>query len=197
MAKDAQLEGDRVLLVGLGNPGARYEGTRHNVGFDVVSLFAERHGIRVEEEKFRSLKGDGLVRGRKISLLLPQTFMNRSGFAVQAAAHFWSLPATAIIVVHDDLDLALGKVRLKLGGGHGGHNGLRSIEQQLGTRDYFRVRLGIDRPPAGGDVSNWVLGHFARSEDPGVIDLHDHGVDAIDALLEGGLLQAQNRIHPL
>lgn len=198
MSKDAHIPDGRVFIVGLGNPGPKYVGTRHNIGFEAVTELARRWNIQFGPGKFRALSGVGEVRGRPCLLLLPQTYMNLSGESVQAAAHFYKRPPDAVIVAHDDIDLALGKVKLKQGGGHGGHNGLKSCDKHLGTRDYFRIRLGVDRPPhPNAEVSNWVLGHFGSTLSHFVDHLRDTGADAIEDLIEHGLLDAQGRVHPI
>ncbi|TVQ95595.1 MAG: aminoacyl-tRNA hydrolase [Deltaproteobacteria bacterium] len=197
MARDVVLPEGRVVIAGLGNPGAQYDGTRHNIGADVVEALGARHGIALVEQKFRGRFGTGLIGGRSVALLCPQTYMNRSGESVGPALNFWKLGVGSLIVVHDELDLPLGRVRVKHGGGHGGHNGLRSIHVQLPDPGYFRVRLGIDRPPQGGNVSGWVLGRFGAGELAGVEDLHERGMKAVELLLSDGLLHAQNEVHPL
>lgn len=188
----------RVLLVGLGNPGPRYERTRHNIGFDVASELCRRWGIQLSEKKFKGLLGSGVIEGRPASVLLPQTFMNLSGESVGPAMGFWRLTPASVIACHDDIDLQPGQVRLKLGGGHGGHNGLRSMDQHLPSKEYFRIRLGVGRPPVGTmDVAAWVLGRFAGDEAAVVDRLVSVGADAVERLLREGLQAAQNGIHPL
>lgn len=195
MSKDAQLPSGRSLVVGLGNPGSRYAGTRHNVGSDVTDLLARRWGTVIAEERFKARLGTATALGRTVVLMQPQTFMNLSGEAVRPALGFWKLGADSVIALHDDIDLPTGRVRIKVGGGHGGHNGLRSLDQHLGTPNYFRVRLGVGRP-VHGEVSDWVLGRFATSEQATVDIMVDLGADAVEAILTGGLLEAQGRIHP-
>lgn len=194
MTSPTGLPDGRCLIVGLGNPGAQYNGTRHNIGFDVLDELARRCGASVSEQKYRSLLGQGNLRGRQLVLMKPQTYMNLSGEAVRPAMGFYKLSATSVIALHDDIDLPLGRVRLKVGGGHGGHNGLRSMDQHLATRDYFRIRLGVGRP-VHGDVSDWVLGRFAASDRALVEVMVQLGADAVESLLGDGLLNAQNREH--
>ena len=159
---------------------------------------ARRWGSSLHERKFKAILGAGIVAQRPCVLLLPQTYMNLSGESVQAAAHFYKLGSESVVVAHDDIDLDPGKVKMKVGGGHGGHNGLRSCDKQLPSKDYLRVRLGVGRPPhANADVANWVLGHFGDAESRIVEHLIDTGADAVEALLREGLLEAQGRIHPL
>jgi PTH1 family peptidyl-tRNA hydrolase len=121
--------------------------------------------------------------------------MNRSGYSVSRAAGFYKLDANSVVILHDDIDLACGQIRLKSGGGHGGHNGLKSIDQQLSSRDYFRVRLGVGRPPEGGNVTSWVLGRFGKAEQDQYEDLLWDGSEAVERLLRDGLSEAQNAIH--
>lgn len=180
----------------MGNPGSKYDGTRHNIGFEVVDELAARWGIKVAEKRFAGLVGDGSVEGVRALLLKPQTFMNRSGNSAGPAAGFYKLPPQQLIVIHDELELPLGRLRLKQGGGHGGHNGLRSLDVGLPNKSYYRVRLGVDRP-AHGTVSSWVLSQFAAAERPLAREIVLTGADAVEALLRDGLEAAQNRYHPL
>ena len=196
MATAVEVPPGRAIIVGLGNPGSKYAETRHNIGFRVVECLARRHGISLTEQRFKSRLGSGNIAGRAVMLLQPQTFMNLSGEAVQPAAAFYRLAPESVVVIHDELDLAVGKLRLKIGGGHAGHNGLRSMDQQLASKDYFRVRLGIARPPvAGGDVSNWVLGGFPTAERAEVERSIEEAADAVECLLREGLIAAQGRFH--
>lgn len=151
------------LIVGLGNPGAEYAGHRHNVGFMAVDEIARRHTFPPFRQKFSALVSEGMIDGEKLLLLKPQTFMNRSGDAVGQAAKFYKLAPADISVIHDELDLAPGKVRIKSGGGHGGHNGLRSIEAHLG-KDFVRVRIGIGHPGHKERVNPHVLSNFHKAD---------------------------------
>lgn len=198
MSRDHRLPDGRALIVGLGNPGPKYERTRHNIGFLVVDELARRWSIGMVDAKFKALHGAGVCAGRAVALIEPQTYMNLSGESVQAAARFYKITPASIVVCHDDIDLAPGVVKLKLGGGHGGHNGLRSCDQHLATPDYLRVRLGVGRPPhPQADVSNWVLGHFGSSEAAIVEHLVQTGCDAVEIALRDGLLAAQGKVHPI
>lgn len=153
------------LLVGLGNPGPRYEGTRHNAGFLFVDRLARQSGASFREEKAFEGELARLGQGDSALLLLkPLTYMNRSGQSVRAITAYYKIPPEEVMVAHDDLDLPLGACRIKTGGGHGGHNGLRDITAHLGTAGFARVRFGIGRPETKGEVLNFVLGPFARSE---------------------------------
>lgn len=153
------------MIVGLGNPGNEYAGNRHNIGAMAVDGIARRHGFSLFKSKFQGLIADGTIDGSRVLLLKPQTFMNRSGDSVAAAAKFYKIPLEEITVIYDELDLVPGKVRVKTGGGTGGHNGLRSIDPQIGNA-YHRVRLGIGHPGHKDLVSRWVLSDFAKADGP-------------------------------
>lgn len=185
-----------ALVVGLGNPGAEYERTRHNAGFLVADVLAERIGGRFTVHK---KSGADLVEarldGRKVLLAKPRSYMNVSGRPVAALARLFSVPATEIIVVHDELDLPFGTVRLKRGGGEGGHNGLRSISNALSTKDYLRVRFGVGRPPGRQDPADFVLKPFSAAERKEVPVLVEQAADAVELLLRVGLETAQNQLH--
>lgn len=152
------------LLVGLGNPGPKYEMTRHNVGFLVLDEVARELGTAVERKKFSAVIGEAELGGERILLMKPLTFMNLSGEAVGAACRFHKIAPQDVIVIHDELDLPSGSVRIKMGGGHGGHNGLKSLIAHLQSPDFVRLRVGIGRPEGGRDVVSWVLGGFEEAE---------------------------------
>lgn len=171
------------LLVGLGNPGTQYAGNRHNVGFMAIDAIARAHGISPWKSKHAGLYAEGTIGGEKVMLLKPQTFMNRSGDSVQQVARFFKIATGDIIVFYDELDLAPGKVRVKTGGGNGGHNGLRSIDPQIGL-DYKRVRIGIGHP--GKEfVTPHVLGDFAKADQTWLSPLLDEIGRQIPLLLKG------------
>ncbi|MEV5651354.1 aminoacyl-tRNA hydrolase [Nocardia sp. NPDC052254] len=185
-----------ALVVGLGNPGTEYERTRHNAGFLVADVLAERIGGRFSVHK---KSGADLLEarldGRKILLAKPRSYMNLSGRPVAALARFFSVVPTEVIVVHDELDLPFGSIRLKRGGGEGGHNGLRSISNALSTKDYLRVRFGVGRPPGRQDPADFVLKPFAAAERKEVPVLVEQTADAVELLLRVGLETAQNQLH--
>ena len=171
------------LLVGLGNPGSQYEGNRHNIGFMALDAIARAHNITQFRSKHAGLLAEGSIEGEKVILLKPQTFMNRSGDSVQQVAKFYKIEPADIIVFYDELDLAAGKVRVKVGGGNGGHNGLRSIDPQIGL-NYKRVRLGIGHP--GKEyVTHHVLGDFAKADQAWVEPLLDAIGKHVGLLLKG------------
>lgn len=184
----------RTLIVGLGNPGAKYDGTRHNIGFEALKAFASRHHLEVSTQKFHGFYGTGRALDKDLVVLMPQTFMNRSGKSVQAAMSFFSIDVNEIYVLHDELDLDVGALKIKTGGGHGGHNGLRDIIQMTGGKDFHRLRLGIGRP-THGNVTGHVLGRFGEDERILVDDLLLRAVDALEIALTEGVGTAQNRFH--
>ncbi len=172
------------LLVGLGNPGDKYSNNRHNVGFMAIDAIAARHGIGPFRQKFQGLIAEGTIGGNRVLLLKPQTYMNNSGDSIGAATRFYKLPAEAVTVLYDEIDLSPGKVRIKRGGGNGGHNGLRSIDPQIGT-DYRRVRIGVGHPGHKDAVMPWVLGDFSRQERAWLDPLLQTLADNADMLVEG------------
>ena len=174
------------LLVGLGNPGPKYQWTRHNAGFLVLDRLAQQAGIPVTRKAFSGLYGEGGWLGERLLLLKPQTFMNLSGHAVGEALRFHKLSLTDLIVIHDDLDIPFGKVKVKEGGGHGGHNGLRSLGQMLGSGAYLRVRVGIGRP-LHGDAADYVLSGYDKEEMAQLPLLLDGVVDLVGMLLTEGV----------
>jgi peptidyl-tRNA hydrolase, PTH1 family len=182
------------LLVGLGNPGARYSGNRHNIGFMAVEAIARRHAIGPWRRRFHGVAAEGPVGGERALLLLPGTYMNDSGLAVADAARFYKLEPGNVIVLHDELDLAPGKVRVKVGGGVAGHNGLRSITAHIGN-EYRRVRIGIGHPGDKDLVLNYVLADFAKSERPWVEALCDAIADNAELIVKGADSTFQNRVH--
>ena len=171
------------LLVGLGNPGSQYEGNRHNIGFMALDAIAREYGITQFRSKHSGLLAEGSIGGEKLILLKPQTFMNRSGDSVQQVAKFYKIEPADVIVLYDELDLVAGKVRVKVGGGNGGHNGLRSIDPQIGL-DYKRVRLGIGHP-GKENVTHHVLGDFAKADQVWLAPLLDAIAKNIGLLLKG------------
>ena len=182
-------------MVGLGNPGPGYAGNRHNVGFMVADLLAARAGGRFKSHRTGCDVLEGRLAGRRDILAKPRTYMNLSGGPVVGAARFFKIALDGLVVVHDDLDLPFGVVRLKRGGGEGGHNGLRSITKSLGSREYLRVRFGIDRPPGRQDPADYVLRDFAAPERRELPVLLEHCADAVQTLLLQGLEPTQNQFH--
>jgi len=183
-----------LLFVGLGNPGTEHAENRHNIGFMAVQAIARRHDIKPWRRKFQGVAVEGLIEGERVLLLLPGTYMNESGRAVQEAARFYKLAPGEIVVFHDEVDLPPAKVRVKVGGGVAGHNGLRSITAHVGN-DYKRVRVGIGKPDVKEQVPGHVLGNFAKNEWPWVEALCDVIADNAGLLVEGRDATFQNRVH--
>jgi peptidyl-tRNA hydrolase, PTH1 family len=183
-----------LLLVGLGNPGARYAGNRHNIGFMVVDAIAKRHGIVPWRRRFQGAAAEGPLDGTRALLLLPETYMNESGRAVAEAAHFYKLELSDITVFHDEIELPAGRVRVKTGGGNAGHNGLRSISEHVGN-DYRRVRIGVSHPGTKELVHGHVLSDFAKSEMPWVQALCEFIADNVGLLVKGQDATFQNKVH--
>ncbi len=171
------------LLIGLGNPGRQYEKTRHNIGFMVIDELADRWGIAMNKEKFRGLFGSGVVHGEKVYLLKPMTYMNLSGECIRPFMDYFDIPLEDIVVIYDDLDLVVGKLRLRQKGSAGGHNGIKSMISHLGTQEFNRIRFGIARPWAGKTVIDHVLGNFTEEEMSAV----ESGIIAASEACEKGL----------
>lgn len=183
-----------LLLVGLGNPGSKYAGNRHNIGFMCIDAIARAHGFPILRRRFQGLATEGTIGTQRVILLEPQTYMNESGRSVAEAARFHKIPTADVIVFHDELDLAAGKLRVKKGGGNAGHNGLRSITAHIGN-DYRRIRLGIGHPGAKELVHGHVLSDFARADQPWVDALCDSVADHIALVAAGNDAEFQNRVH--
>ena len=183
-----------LLFVGLGNPGARYAGNRHNIGFMAVEAIARRHDIGPFRRKFQGVAVEGAIAHQRVMLLLPGTYMNESGRAVQEAARFHKIPVGDIVVFHDEVDLPPAKLRVKVGGGVAGHNGLRSITAHVGN-EYKRVRIGVGKPPIKEMVPTHVLSDFAKSEKPWVEALCDIIADNAGLLADGKDSSFQNKVH--
>ena len=190
---------ERWLIAGLGNPGSRYEGTRHNFGFEVVRQFAAANsGGSWKQERDASvcnasIKGGGPLKAAQLLVAMPQTFMNRSGEVLAPLARYYDISAEHVVVVHDEVDLALGVVRIKFGGGDGGHNGIKSISTHLACSDYVRVRCGVGRPSdARFEVADFVLGRFASAEREVADAMLEQAVRAIECIVAYGHTKAQN-----
>jgi len=183
------------LVVGLGNPGREYEQNRHNIGFMVADLLADRIGGRFKTHKSRSQVVEGRIGGRRVVLAKPMTYMNLSGGPVAALRQFYKIAPAQVLALHDELDLPFGQVRAKFGGGEGGHNGLRSMSQSLGTKDYARTRFGIGRPPGRQDPADFVLSDFSSVQRKELDFLIDRAADIAEAIMTNGVEWAQNQFH--
>lgn len=182
---------DTIILAGLGNPGPKYQWTRHNAGFLFLDRIAHLEGLSIDRKQFNGMTGQWERSSKRLILLKPQTYMNLSGRSIMPALQFYKLKPEQLIVVHDEIDLPLGTARLKQGGGHGGQNGLRSIMEMLGRGDFLRLRIGIGRP-AHGDVSNYVLGNFTPPEMEIFARVLDGALDMLETALDEGVPKAMS-----
>jgi PTH1 family peptidyl-tRNA hydrolase len=183
------------MVVGLGNPGGQYEGTRHNVGFEVVRRLAKRHGITLGTRKYQANYGIGAMSDQQVALVRPLTYMNRSGIAVKALLEIWDLPAERMIVVFDDMDLDVGRVLIKPFGGPGTHNGMKDIIERIGTDRFPRVRIGIGKPTMVG--VDYVLSPFPEEEMPLIHEAIELAADGCEWMVAEGVAQAMNRVNSL
>jgi PTH1 family peptidyl-tRNA hydrolase len=187
------------MVVGLGNPGPRYAANRHNIGFQCIELLARRHGIALDKMQQKAMVGQGWIsvagRREKVILVKPLTFMNLSGESVAPLARFYQIEPEAILVIHDDLDLESGKMRLRPGGSSGGQNGIKSIIARLGTQEFGRARVGIGRPPGRMDPAAWVLQDFSADEEAHFGPLRERVADAVECWLTEGMTAAMNRFN--
>ena len=196
------MKSDRYLLVGLGNPGAKYEQTRHNVGFMFVDWLANVHGSEFSPTKHQGLATKVRFGTASILLLKPQTFMNRSGRSVASLMHYYDLDQANLLVVHDDIDMHPGRIKLVEGGGTGGHNGIRSIVAELGGRDFFRLKIGIGRPGTGEihpdmEVDKYVLAKFSSKEFDHIKERFDEMASGLEVFIHGDISQAMTRLNAI
>jgi PTH1 family peptidyl-tRNA hydrolase len=200
MTEDAESAGP-WLVVGLGNPGPHYAGNRHNIGAVVVGQLAADLGVKLSAHRSRALVGEvrlapsGGLPGERVVLAMPTSYMNESGGQVTSAVRFFKIEPDRLLVVHDELDLPFGDLMLKLGGGEGGHNGLRSISRSLGGRDYSRLRIGIGRPPGRMDPADFVLRDFSGTERKELPFIVADAVEALDAVIRDGWVRAQEKVN--
>ncbi|VEF49995.1 peptidyl-tRNA hydrolase [Bacillus freudenreichii] len=183
------------LIVGLGNPGSRYEKTRHNIGFEVIDELAKRSGTTLSETKFNGLYANVRNNGKKVILLKPLTYMNLSGESIRPLMDYFRIPIEDVLVIYDDLDLPVGKIRLRQKGSAGGHNGIKSTIQHLGTPEFNRIRIGINRPPEGMKVPDYVLGKFSREEWEEMQSVIQTCADACEEWMEAPFLEVMNRFN--
>jgi peptidyl-tRNA hydrolase, PTH1 family len=189
------LAGPLFIVVGLGNPGEQYANNRHNIGFRVIDRLSERLDIRLSRVQQKAVIGQGQISTGRVLLAKPQTYMNLSGQAVSGLVKFYKVPLENVIIIHDDLDLPLGTLRLRPTGGAGGQKGLRSIIERLGRKDFARLRLGIDRPPGRMSASSYVLQDFGRQEQELLNVVLNEGADAVIAFMENGITEAMNQFN--
>lgn len=183
------------LIIGLGNPTKKYEGTRHNVGFEVIDLLAKMSGIRVTEKKHKALCGLGLVNGVKVLLAKPQTYMNLSGESVRALSDFYKVPSQDILIIHDDIDLPAGSVRIRKNGSAGGHNGMKDIIRHLGTQEIPRIRIGVGTKPEGWDLADYVLSRYSGEDAKLITQAEQSAAEAAVLIAAGEIVQAMNKYN--
>ena len=183
------------IIVGLGNPGKQYENTRHNVGFNVIDILAEEYGISVTKMKHKALIGEGRVGTEKVVLVKPVTYMNLSGESLAEIYNFYKVETSNIVVIYDDIDLDVGKIRIRKKGSGGTHNGMRSIIKCLGSNEFPRVRVGISKPKNGQDLADFVLSRFAKEDEKSLNESFENAVAAIDCAIRQDLDLAMNRYN--
>ncbi|WP_100408272.1 aminoacyl-tRNA hydrolase [Bacillus solitudinis] len=183
------------LIVGLGNPGEKYSGTRHNIGFDVIDYCAKELKIELVQSKFKGVYGSTIIKGEKVYLLKPLTYMNLSGESVRPFMDYFQIAIEDLIIIYDDLDLPTGKIRLRQKGSAGGHNGMKSLIQHLGTQEFNRIRVGIDRPRSGEPIVNYVLGRYHPDEREAVTESILKSVKAIEASIGTPFLDVMNQFN--
>ncbi len=182
-------------IVGLGNPGSKYTYTRHNIGFLAIDALAEKHGIKLTESKFKALFGTGTINGERVVLVKPLTYMNASGEAVRPLLDFYKIETEDMLIIYDDLDLPLSKMRLRSKGSAGGHNGVKSLIQHLGTQEIKRLKLGIGRPPAPIQVIDWVLMPFAKNEQHELKEVLEQAANVAADFVDTPFLALMNRYN--
>ena len=184
------------LIAGLGNPDKKYEKTRHNIGFDTVDALAEKYNISITEKKHKALCGSGVIEGVKVILAKPQTYMNLSGEAVRELINYYKMDAeTELVVIYDDIDLDPGQIRIRKKGSAGGHNGIKNIIAQLGTQNFYRIKVGVGAKPKGWDLADYVLGRFDKDERVLVDEAIKEAADAVELILAEGIETAMNRYN--
>jgi len=181
------------VIVGLGNPGKKYENTRHNAGFMSIDALAEKYGINISEKKHKALCGTGVIEGNKVLLIKPQTFMNVSGESVRSVMDFYKIdPEEDMIVIYDDISLAPGNIRIRKKGSAGGHNGIKSIIAHAGTQNFMRIKVGVGEKPSGWDLADYVLGHFSEEDNQKLKDVMPDIIQAATLMVQGDVDKAMN-----
>lgn len=184
-----------TIIAGLGNPGNKYESTRHNVGFCVIDYLAEKHGIKVNRLKHKALTGEGSIKGERVLLVKPQTFMNLSGESLREAVEWYKLSAENTIVIYDDVDLPAGTVRIRPKGSSGTHNGMKSVIYQLQSDEFPRIRIGVGKAPEGWDLADYVLSKFSAEEVPVIRQCIERAAGAAEAIVSSGIADAMNQYN--
>lgn len=181
------------IIAGLGNPGRKYENTRHNIGYQVIDELADKHQIKIQELKFKGIMGKGMINGHKVILIKPLTYMNLSGECIGEAVNFFKIDETSeLIVVADDISLETGQVRMRKKGSAGGHNGLKNIIAHLGHEEFMRIKMGVGEKPSGYDLADYVLGHFSKEENEILLESRKNAVLALETIMDEGIDKAMN-----
>lgn len=180
------------IIAGLGNPDNKYKNTRHNIGFDVIDAISDKYNIPVNSGKFKSFCGNGLINGQKVVLLKPLTYMNLSGEAIREAIDYYKVDPINLVVFSDDINLAVGGIRIRKGGSAGGHNGLKNIIKLIGTEDFPRIRMGVGQKPDGYDLADYVLGHFDGTERKQMDDSIQVAIEGLEQIIAGDIDKAMN-----
>ena len=187
---------DMFIIAGLGNPDRQYEGTRHNVGFDVIDRIAEKYNISVDVKKHRALLGKGVIEGQKVILAKPQTYMNLSGESIRSLVDYYKIDGEhELLVIYDDINLGVGQLRIREKGSAGGHNGIKNIIAHLGTQVFPRIRVGVGEKPSRYDLADYVLGHFSKAEKELMDEGYDHAVKAVGMILSGRIGDAMSEYN--
>lgn len=184
------------IIAGLGNPERRYDGTRHNIGFSAITALSDACGISMDLQKHKAICGKGYIEGQKVLLAMPQTYMNLSGESVRELVDYYKIdPESELIVIYDDINLAPGKLRIRAKGSAGGHNGMKNIISHLGTQNFARIRIGVGEKPKGWDLADYVLGRFAREEEPVIREALEHVVESCRVIVNGDVTDAMNQFN--
>lgn len=186
---------DFFVIAGLGNPGPKYEGSKHNIGFDVLDRLAKKYNIKIDKFKHKALIGDGMIQGKRVLLVKPQTFMNLSGESIREIVNFYKIAQDHFVVIYDDTSLPVSGVRIREKGSHGGHNGIRNIIAQMGTDEFWRIKVGIGEKPNGWDLADYVLARFDKDDLPMIEQGADKAMQAAELILSHGIMDAMNRIN--
>lgn len=183
------------LIVGLGNPGMEYAATRHNIGFDMITYLSDKYNISLRSREGKAIVGKGIIEGKKVMLAQPQTFMNLSGESVRALMDYYKLDLEDLVIIYDDISLPVGQVRIRPKGSAGGHNGIKSIIQHLGTQEFSRIKIGVGAKPEGGDLVKHVLGRFSKEEDSIIRDVFALAEKGLLAMLWDDVAAAMNEVN--
>ena len=184
------------VIVGLGNPGRKYQHTRHNVGFDVTEVLSQKYDIPMQRLRCKAVVGEGTIRGQRVALCQPQTFMNLSGEAVREVVQFYKIPSDHVLVIYDDISLPVGKLRVRPSGSAGGHNGIKNIIAHLGTQEFPRVKIGVGAPAGGGDeMIDWVIGAPSQAERKILAESFEKAIGAAECIIQKGCQQAMNSFN--